>query len=160
PSYFMMLKALVVTLFRRIGYFRHRDIAGADLPKGKFVYFPLHASPESSTLTLSDTLNEVECVFQLSKALPVDWKIVLKPNPSMLCGLDDRPNQYYLDMSKLPNVQFVSPLVPTARILPHASAVACLAGTTLLEAAIYDKPSLRWGHVEFEIIDSIKQFSK
>jgi len=88
----------------------------------------------------------------------VNWKVVVKPNPGMLGEFDTHPNRYYLEMSRLPNVQFVTPLLPSTSILPKCAAVACISGTALLEAAIYGKPAFRWGRTEFEAIDTIYQF--
>jgi hypothetical protein len=136
----------------------HPCLSREDLPDGPFIYFPLHVIPESTIMTLSDTLDEMECLFQLSKAIPPDWRIVVKVNPAMLMLIDTHPNSYYLAMDRLPNVQFVSPLVPSGAILARASAVACIAGTALLEAAMHGKPGIRWGRPDFEIVDSISRF--
>jgi len=158
PNYFATLFTMIAALSRRIGYFRYRQLTRTDLPKGPFVYFPLHLIPENSVLTLSKTFNELECLFQLSKSLPINWKVVVKINPYMLIDLDSHPNRYYLEMSRLPNVQFISPLVPSFDIIEKASAVACISGTALLEAAILDKPCFRWGRTEFEAIDTVFEF--
>lgn len=158
PSYFGQLHVLLTGLWRRIRYFRHASLNATALPDGPFVYFPMQLLPENSVLTLSDTFNELECIFQLSKVLPADWRVVVKINPAMLFDTDTHPTRYYLDIAKLPNVQFVSPLVPSAAILKRASAVACISGTALLEGAIYGIPGIRWGQTEFEIVDTISKF--
>lgn len=158
PGYFLVLKGEVVSLWRRIGYFRHKQLVQRDLPSNPFVFFPLHLIPENSVLTLSRTINEIECLFQLSKILPPDWKIVVKINPSMLASFDTHPNRYYLDMAAFPNVQFVHPSIPSGQIIERAGAVAGISGTALLEGAMYGKPGFRWGRTEFEVIDIIHEF--
>jgi hypothetical protein len=158
PSHRSLLKGEIVGLWRRIFYFRHRALTSRELPKGPFVFFPLHLIPENSVLTLSRTINELECIFQLSKALLPDWKVVVKINPNMLTTFDTHPNRYYLDMSELPNVQFLNPLIRSGEIIDKASAVAAISGTALLEGAIFGKPGFRWGRTEFEAIDTIQQF--
>ncbi len=158
PSYFWILREEIIGLWRRIGYFRHKQLLSRDLPSGPFVFFPLHLIPENSVLTLSRTFNEIECLFQLSKVLPPDWKIVVKINPSMLVSFDNHPNGYYLQMAEFPTVQFVHPTMPSGEIISRARAVAAISGTALLEGAMYGKPGFRWGRVEFEMIDIIHEF--
>lgn len=158
PSYFASLRALIVGLSRRIHYFRHAELTQRDLPTEPFVFFPLHLVPENSVLTLSKTFDELECLFQLAKALPVNWKVVVKINPNMLASYDTHPNDYYREMSRIPNVQFVSPTVPSAAIIDRAAAVACISGTALLEGAVFGRPGFRWGRTEFEAIDTIIEF--
>ena len=158
PSYFTLLKEEILGLMRRIGYFRRKELMVRDLPRGPFVFFPLHQIPENSVLTLSRTINELECLFQFSKALPLGWKIAVKINPAMLTTFDTHPNRYYLEMSRLPNVQFLDPRIRSGDIIGHASAVAAISGTALLEGAIFGKPGFRWGRTEFEVVDTIHEF--
>jgi hypothetical protein len=158
PGYFLALREEVVGLWRRIGYFRHSQLVSRDLPNGPFVFFALHMVPENSVLTLSRTINEIECVFQLSKVLPPNWKIVVKINPNMLVSFDNHPNRYYLDMAALPTVQFAHPSMPSGEIIARAQAVAAISGTALLEGVMYGKPGFRWGRTEFEVIDIIHEF--
>jgi hypothetical protein len=158
PNYLSVLREEIIGLWRRIGYFRHKQLVLRDLPSGPFVFFPLHLIPENSVLTLSRTINEIECIFQLSKVLPPDWKIVVKINPNMLVSFDNHPNRYYLDMAAFPTVQFAHPSIPSGEIIPRARAVAAISGTALLEGAIYGKPGFRWGRTEFEVIDIVHEF--
>jgi hypothetical protein len=158
PGYFALLKADIVGLWRRIGYFRHARLVSPVLPDGPFVFFPLHLIPENSVLTLSKTFNELECLFQLSKVLPPDWKVVVKVNPNMLVSFDCHPNSYYLEMAALPNVQFVHPSLRSGDVIVRARAVAAISGTALLEGALYGKPGFRWGRTEFEVVDIVHQF--
>lgn len=158
PSYFGVLWGELVGLVRRIGYFRHKELTSRELPRGPFVFFPLHLIPENSVLTLSRTINELECLFQLSKVLPPNWKIAVKINPNMLTTFDTHPNRYYLEMSRLPNVVFLDPRLRSGEIIGHASAVATISGTALLEGAIFGKPGFRWGRTEFEVVDTIHEF--
>ena len=158
PSYFALLANEIVGLWRRIWYFQHKELVSRELPSRPFVFFPLHLIPENSVLTLSRTINELESLAQLSKVLPPNWKIAVKINPSMLTTYDTHPNRYYLEMSRLPNVQFLNPLLRSGEVIDQASAVAALSGTALLEGAIFGKPGFRWGHTEFEAVDVIHEF--
>jgi hypothetical protein len=158
PSYLASLRALIVGLWRRVQYFRCPELMRADLPKEPFVFFPLHLIPENSVLTLSKTFDEMECVFQLAKALPADWRVVVKVNPNMLTSYDTHPNSYFLAINRFANVQFINPLIPSAEIIDKASAVATITGTALLEGAVFNKPGFRWGRTEFEAVDTIYPF--
>jgi hypothetical protein len=158
PNYFAYLRTMIVSIWRRIAYFRYSALNRKDIPENPFVFFPLHLIPENSVLTLSKTFNEMECLYQIAKALPIHWKVVVKVNPNMLTSEDTHPNRYYLAMNRFPNVQFISPLIPSAEIIEKASAVACISGTALLEGAIFGKPGFRWGRTEFEAVDIIHEF--
>jgi hypothetical protein len=158
PSYLASLRALIVGFWRRVQYFRCPELMRTDLPKEPFVFFPLHLIPENSVLTLSKTFDEMECVFQLAKILPTDWKVVVKVNPNMLTSYDTHPNSYFLAISRFANVQFINPLIPSAEIIDKASAVATISGTALLEGAVFNKPGFRWGRTEFEAVDTIHLF--
>lgn len=155
PSYLASLRALIVGLWRRVHYFRCPELMRTDLPKEPFVFFPLHLIPENSVLTLSKTFDEMECVFQLAKMLPTDWRVVVKVNPNMLTSYDTHPNSYFLAISQFANVQFINPLIPSADIIDKASAVATISGTALLEGAVFNKPGFRWGRTEFDAVDTI-----
>jgi len=120
----------------------------------------MHLIPESSTSTMASTLNELECIYQLSKVLPVHWKIVVKLNPLMLTGVDTHPNNYYKTINRIPSVYFIEPTFSSLKIIQQSEAVATLSGTSLLEAVIYDKPAFCWGKPEFNIIDGIYQFNE
>jgi hypothetical protein len=158
PSYLSVVGEEIVGLWRRITYFHHKQLTSGKLPKGPFIFFPLHLIPENSVLTLSRTFSEIECIFQLSKVLPPDWKIVVKINPNMLTSYDNHPNRYYRDIAEFPTVQFAHPSWSSGEIIAQARAVAAISGTALLEGAIYGKPGFRWGRTEFEIVDIIHEF--
>jgi hypothetical protein len=159
PSFVSILRVTLTTFWRRIAYFCYKQLNHTDLPSEPFVFFPLHVIPENTVITLSKTFNEMECLFQISKVLPVNWKVVVKVNPEMLVSqFDSHPIRYYLEMNRLPNVQFISPKRPSGDIIQQAAAVACISGTALLEGAMHGKPSFRWGRPEFEAVDTIYEF--
>jgi hypothetical protein len=160
PTYFQSLRVMLVSIWRRIAYFRTPSLMREDLPDGPFVYFALHLIPENSILTLSRTFDEFECLFQLAKSLPVHWKVVVKINPNMLADYDTHPNHYYRAMCRLPNVQMIGPLISSATIIERASAVAAITGTVLLEGAIFGKPGFRWGNTEFDALDMVVLFDR
>jgi hypothetical protein len=158
PSYFACVRTLIVGLWRRLEYFRCSELMRSDLPKEPFVYFPLHLIPENTVLTLSKTFDEMECIFQLAKALPADWRVVVKIKLDMLTSFDTHPNSYFMAMNRIANVQFINPLIPSAEIIDKASAVATISGTALLEGAVFGKPGFRWGRTEFDAVDTIYLF--
>ncbi|WP_088242266.1 hypothetical protein [Calothrix rhizosoleniae] len=159
PTWWSYMKTLCIASYRSILYQRDNQLNHSKLPHEPFIYFAMHLIPESNTLTLSKTLDEMECIFQLSKVLPVGWKIVVKINPYMLTNLDTHPNSYYQRINTLPNVIFINPLYLSSDIVKKCSAVASLCGTVLLEGLIHGKPAFRWGEAEFTDIEGIYEFN-
>ena len=144
---------------RMYAYCINKLLNNTTLPQATFIYFTLHLMPESATSTMADTLNELECIYQLSLVIPVDWKIVVKINPSMLQAIDTHPNSYYMQIQKIPSVWFVHAQFPSLEIIRQSQAVACLAGTSLLEGVLMGKPGISWGKPEFNWISGIHQFA-
>lgn len=160
PSHLRTIKTYFTALWRRFDYFRNSELLCEPTLDEPYIYFPLHLIPESNTLTSSTTLNEKECIYQLSKKLPVGWRILVKINPNMLANIDTHPTNYYKKIAELPNVYVVHPFASSAELIEKSKGVACLAGTALLEAAIYNKPGIRWGNTEFSAINTIQKFSE
>lgn len=118
-----------------------------EVPKDEnYIYWPLHMVPESATLTLSTEYHESDIIRHLSKELPVELKIVVKESPMMI---GERPYSYYKVFLDLPNVILADPLISSKSILRRARGVAGISGTTMLEAAFLQKPTLTFGNPEF-----------
>jgi hypothetical protein len=127
------------------------------LPKEdeKYVYFPLHLIPESTTLNKSPFYpNELSVVETISKALPVGWKLYVKEHGAMI---GERPLAFYKQLSKLTNIRLVKlnfyddpkPWITNSR------GVITLSGTTAFEAAMLGKMSAIYGNTFFEVIPGI-----
>ncbi|MCS4181775.1 capsular biosynthesis protein [Salinibacter ruber] len=119
------------------------------LPDRPFVYMPLHTLPESSTLTLSTEYFERDLIRYIAKELPAHFAIAVKENPNMV---GPRPYGYYEQIQEIPNVRLMDPAVPSKRLIRRSRGVVGISGTALLEAAVLRKPTLCFGHPEFESV--------
>lgn len=137
-------------LFRKNRYF--------DLPKDEdYVYMPLHLIPESTTFVKAPYyVNELEIIEQISKSLPIGWKLYVKEHQSML---GERSFKFYKRISELPNVKMVqfNYYKDPKPWIEHAKGVVTITGTTALEAAMLGKRAIILGIVPFAMIDGIKQ---
>lgn len=145
-----------------IGIARYNKISKnfklADL-EGDFVYFPLHAMPETHLPLRSRSVDEINCIKQLSFKIPPSWKILVKPPPKMVSIIGySRPYHFYADIAKIPNVIFVDKDYNSLDLIRKSKFVASVAGTALLEASILNKIGVRWGDPEFSVVDSIVHF--
>lgn len=116
----------------------------------KYIYFPLHRQPETSTYVLGGVFSDQLHVLKiLSAALPQGWKLLIKEHPSQfhfpLGAIKGRHLDFYKALAKLSNVQFC-PLETSARELTtRAQAVATITGTTGWEALKQDIPVILFG---------------
>jgi hypothetical protein len=136
---------LVVSSLNTLNYFRYAvpyEKLDLDVP---YVYLTLHVMPEDSTLTLSYDSDEEHFVKEVAANLPADHFLYVKENPNMLKGIDRRRTGFYKTLSYIPNVRLISPEVPSLRLIKKSRAVASISGTSLLEGALFGKPSFRVG---------------
>lgn len=108
----------------------------------KFVYFPLHVEPERSiSITAPFYTNQVEVVTHIAKSLPVGYQLYVKDHPVMkIRGW--RKISFYKKILDLPNVKLIHPSIKPDILFKNCSMVVTIAGTTALEAAFYEKPSI------------------
>ena len=82
-----------------------------NLPK-KFVFYPLHFLPEGGIFDNKELFDEFFLVQQVSKKLPADFTIIVKPHPEIFKkGSEINSYNYYKSFSKIPNVEIISPSV-------------------------------------------------
>lgn len=130
-----------------------------EVPKAgeKYVYFPLHLIPESTTLLKSPFYpNELSVIEAISKALPLGWKLYVKEHGSMI---GERPLAFYSHIKRLSNVRLCrldSFQDPKDWIL-NSIGVVTLSGTTAYEAAMLGKRALMFGSAYFEVLDGIEK---
>lgn len=147
-------------VFRIKKYFSSKEL-NKQCPTGPYVFVPLHMIPENNIFTDPDLIDELELVRQVSRSVPVNYKVVVKANPSMLVRFaDTHPPSFYEKLNELPNVVVVSPKLKSMPIISKARALITISGTGLLEAAILGIPAFAFGHPEFEVIDGVIPFEK
>lgn len=134
-------------LFNKIRYkcFRKIDFV-QDLPATPFIYFALHALPESSTLTLSKEYYEEDIIRSVSKELPIGMTLLVKENPLMV---GDRPYSFYKQLKENINVKLIDPFFLSKEIVKKTLGTVGISGNVLLETALLNKPTLAFGEPEF-----------
>lgn len=125
----------------------------------KYVYFPLHLIPESTTLNKSPFYpNEMSVIEAVSKSLPVGWKLYIKEHGAMI---GERPLSFYKQAQRLSNVKFIRMNTyndPKPWLL-NSEGVITLSGTSAFEASLCNKPSIIFGNAFFEVLDNITKIN-
>jgi len=119
-----------------------------------FVYFPLHYDPERTFLIPAPYYgNQVETIIKISKSLPINYKLLVKEHPMQIFYAWREISQYKKIMD-LPNVELVHPNVSNEKMLKNCSLVITIAGTSGLEAAFFNKPSIVLSDVIYSNLQS------
>jgi capsule polysaccharide export protein KpsC/LpsZ len=114
-----------------------------------FVYYPLHSEPERAiSIGAPYYTNQVEIVTHIAKSLPINYRLFVKDHPIMdLKG--GRDVSFYKDIIKLPNVKLLHHNTDREKLLKKCSLVITITGTTGLEAAFYNKPTITFGETPY-----------
>jgi len=122
-----------------------------------YVYMPLHLIPESTTFVKAPFyINELNIIEQVSKSLPVGWKLYVKEHQSML---GERKLSFYKNVKKIPNVKLVQINYykdPKPWILKSRGVIA-ITGSGAYEAAMLGKQSIIFGDVPFSLINGVNR---
>ena len=127
----------------------------------KYIYFALHNFPENIVYANKYSNNELFYIIRISKIIPIDWKIIVKPSPIMnLYDIDAQTTEFYKKISKIHNCILCDYEVSSADLIRNSSAVASIAGTNLLEGAILGKPAFRFGEFNMDKLDGVFNFEE
>ena len=121
----------------------------------KYVYMPLHLIPESSVFVkASFYVDELNLIEQVSKSLPVGWKLYVKEHQAML---GERDISFYKKAAELANVRVVqlNYYKDPKPWITKAQGVVTITGTAAYEAALMGKRSIVFGDVPFSMIEGI-----
>lgn len=124
-----------------------------------YVYMPLHLIPESSVFVkASYYVDECNLIEQISKSLPIGWKLYVKEHQAML---GERGLEFYKKVSELHNVRVVQVnyYKDPKPWIANAKGVVTITGTAAYEAALLGKKSIVFGEVPFSMIDGITQIT-
>lgn len=114
-----------------------RDIGR--LSSKPYLFFAFQAEPEFSVQARCKEFNDQRAIVrQLSLSLPADMILVIKEH----AFIGDRQLSFYEDLAVLPNVIMAHPGIRALDLIEKSEAVASLAGTVTLEAALYGKSAL------------------
>ena len=172
-KYRPFIKVISALLFRRdMDLFFHRvtnlrkerrfkrnynHLIASQLPKKKFVYFPLHLQPELSTMTLGgefvDQMLAIECLRAL---LPDEWWIAVKENPKQTAYA--RGELFFARLAKLPNVVYMGKAVDTFELIENSEFCATVTGTVGREALAFGKRVLVFGQAVYKDFPGVIQY--
>ena len=138
-------------LFRENKYFE------SPVANETYVYMPLHLIPESSTFVKAPFfIDELNIIHQVSKSLPIGWKLYVKEHQSMV---GERSLTFYKEIKKIPNVRLVrfNYYKDPKPWIENAKGVITITGTSAYEAALLGKKSIVFGDLPFNMISSISR---
>ena len=122
-----------------------------------YVYFPMSVDMERNLLIDSPMYtNQIEIIRIISKSLPVGYKLYVKENPAQ-ASREWRSNRSYEEIKKIPNVTMIKPNLNGRELIQNSSLVISIAGTSSLEAAFYEKPSIIFGKVIYNMLPSVQK---
>ena len=120
-----------------------------------YVYMPLHLIPESTTFVKAPFyINELHIIEQVSKSLPIGWKLYVKEHQAML---GERSYDFYKRVKKFPNVKLVqlNYYKDPKPWIEKAKGVITITGTGAYESAMLGKKAIIFGDVPFNLIEGI-----
>jgi hypothetical protein len=136
-------------LFRKNRYFENPEL------NEPYVYMPLHLIPESTTFVKAPFyINELNIIEQVSKSLPINWKLYVKEHQAMV---GERSLSFYSEVKKFPNVKLVkfNYYNDPKPWIQNAKGVIAISGTGAYEASMLGKQSIVFADVPFTLIEGV-----
>ena len=124
----------------------------------KYVFYALHFDPEATIMARARFANQLMIIKQLSQSLPKGWILYVKEHPDQFQMIKSgrwfylmsihkyRTKEFYKEILKFSNVQFLKFSVKSQDIIKSAEAISTINGTIASEALAYDKPLILFGH--------------
>lgn len=118
----------------------------------KYIYYPLHTSPEYST-NIQGTMwmDQLYNIEVLSKSVPSDWIVYVKEHPATLPART-RPKDFFKEIMRYPNVRMAPVGLNSHRLVSRAEMVAVLTGTTGWEAVLRGVPVLTFTKNNYDVL--------
>jgi len=127
----------------------------------KFVYFPMHFDPERQLLIKAPFYtNQLEFIINLAKSLPVGYELYVKEHPLQKWHVGWKPISQYKTLIDLPNVKIIHPSVSSNELIKKSSLVVTISGTSVLEAAFYNKPGIIVSDLTYAILPSVYKLNQ
>ena len=132
-------------LARRMRASRVRKLYQSPVSGERFLLYPLHFHPESSTSILAGTyLDEYEVIRNIAFNLPEGLRLYVKDHMSAWAY----PNlDFYRRIRALPNVRLMPPDAPTKQLIKESEAVITLTSTVGYEALLLNRRVFLYGEV-------------
>jgi hypothetical protein len=121
-----------------------------ELGQFDYAYYPLHVEPEIALSVFGrEYLNQIELVRNISRCIPVTWKLVVKDHPA---GVGRRNMRYYRKLLEIPNVVLANHYVKSDHIIEKAKMVFTVSGFSGFEAVLRKKPVVTFGKTFYDIL--------
>ena len=139
---------------QRSGKFIDRNLS-KNMIDGKFIYFPLHLEPERTTRIAAPFFSDqLEIIRNTAKSIPIEYKLFVKEHPMQkLKGWRDI--SFYKEIMNMPNVELFHHSVSSNDMIQKSSLVLTINGTSALEAALFNKPSIIFADTIFSELPSV-----
>lgn len=125
------------------------------VPKENYIFYGLHMQPESTIDVMAPFYsNQIEIVRHISRAAPIDHKILIKIHISDSDNYSNKELKKFLD---IPNVFLVSPFVGSKEFIVNAKLLISIQGTIALEGSLLGKPVIVFGDSAYLKFDSVKK---
>ncbi len=125
--------------------------------KEKFVFFPMHFEPETSTMIQAPAyVNQINLIENIAKSLPIEYKLYVKEHPQMIAD-GTRSFSHYQKLREIPNVVLVDPNVDAHEYIKHCSLVTTINGTVGWEAILLKKPVITFGRVFYNYLSFVQK---
>ena len=126
-------------------------------PNEKFILFTLHQEPERVLLIGAPFYtNQLEIIRQIAKSLPIGFKLYVKEHFSQELR-EWREISYYKEILEIPNVRLYHPTSNTKELIKNSFLVISISGTSALEAAFFQKPSIVMADLGYTILPSVQK---
>ncbi|MDB2697272.1 hypothetical protein N9Y78_03415, partial [Alphaproteobacteria bacterium] len=124
----------------------------------KFVFYALHFDPEATTIAKARFSSQLSIIKQLSQSLPQGWVLYVKEHPDQFKFYEPgrwyfltsihkyRTREFYKEILKFDNVQFLKFSVKSQDIIKSAEAISTINGTIASEALSLNKSLILFGH--------------
>lgn len=114
----------------------------AELPK-KFLFYPLHSTPEASINTPAPYyVDQFRAIDAIRMAMPSDHVLVVKEHWSFVMA---RPTRFLKQIRRLPGVLVADYRLKAFDLMPRAAATITVTGTAGFEAFLLGYPALALG---------------
>jgi hypothetical protein len=134
--------------------------------KSKYIYFPMPAQPEGSTLPAALEFRDVILTLRiLREAIPSEIPIYLKENLSVfeihnpyLSAVNYRSPDFYDQISMIPNLKFISAKADSHSLIKNSLSTATINGTAAIEAISFNIPAVTFASNWYDNLEGIHKY--
>jgi len=124
----------------------------------KYVFFPLHYQPESTTLIYGKWyVDQLSLIENISKSIPMTHLLYVKEHPF---GYGNRNPSFYRRLKKIPNLRLLSPHEDVFEIIKKCSLLITITGTGGWEALLFQIPPLTFGNIFYNVSEETTKVKK